>query len=633
MAPGTRAADESFITLTLELNDFHQSKPLQYFYLRPTALQALPIIIPDALDILNDDASAPDSDWSTTGFSCQEFLPLISEIEPKTKNYHWTNLKSLLLYAHCTLILSNPESETSVLRSIEDRRVKTEGYRGLTSLNGAVKFVRQRSNRVKGAKGKGSAFLEARAAHQFNLERSPNCRMSHMAAAALADSAARNLERALMSSGHERPEGDRCPICFDLIELPTNKRSSINACCMKRVCDGCIFEARRRGMNGRCPFCRTPRTADDASALAMVQKRVSKGDADAISFLGRKYFDGKLGLTKDVPRAIELWAEAAELGSLDAHFQLGAMYYTGNSVAKDKPRCIRHLQQAAVRGHVESRYILGVVEYKNGNYQLAVQHWMISAKMGDEGSLNEIKETFKQGHATRAQYAEALIGYRDAATSLRAFRTDVSSLSPKILQRASSSYGTERGKGPDKTGLVSQECGADGSSDKATYSPRVFIILQLINHEVCPMPVARLTDLGAAQNLERRLMASGLDRPEGDTCPICFDLIALPMEKNSKMNACCKKRICNGCILAALQRGLNDRCPFCRTAIPTDDASQLAMIQRIVEKRDAEAISFLGNKYYHGKLGLAKNVSRAVELWAEAAELGSVDAHFQLGRV
>ncbi|EJK63785.1 hypothetical protein THAOC_15538 [Thalassiosira oceanica] len=36
-------------------------------------------------------------------------------------------------------------------------RVKTEGYRGLTSLNGAVKFVRQRSNRVKGAKGKGSA--------------------------------------------------------------------------------------------------------------------------------------------------------------------------------------------------------------------------------------------------------------------------------------------------------------------------------------------------------------------------------------------------------------------------------------------------------------------------------------------
>ncbi|EJK68829.1 hypothetical protein THAOC_09960 [Thalassiosira oceanica] len=81
-----------------------------------------------------------------------------------------------------------------------------------------------------------------------------------------------------------------------------------------------------------------------------------------------------------------------------------------NGVAEDKPRCIRHMQQAAVQGHVESRYILGAVEYRNGNYELAVQHLMISAKMGDEGSLNEIKEMFKKGHASKAQYAEALIG-------------------------------------------------------------------------------------------------------------------------------------------------------------------------------------------------------------------------------
>ncbi|EJK66047.1 hypothetical protein THAOC_13054 [Thalassiosira oceanica] len=52
-------------------------------------------------------------------------------------------------------------SSTATLGRLPDAfpfpRVKTEGYRGLTSLNGAVKFVRQRSNRVKGAKGKGSA--------------------------------------------------------------------------------------------------------------------------------------------------------------------------------------------------------------------------------------------------------------------------------------------------------------------------------------------------------------------------------------------------------------------------------------------------------------------------------------------
>ena len=128
-----------------------------------------------------------------------------------------------------------------------------------------------------------------------------------------ADTAARNLERALMASGHERPEGDACSICFLLIEMPVAAHSKINTCCMKRLCNGCILAASLRGMNDRCPFCRTPLPTDDASQLAMVQKRVDKGDAEAICSLGYQYCYGSMGLTKNVPRAIELWTEAAEL--------------------------------------------------------------------------------------------------------------------------------------------------------------------------------------------------------------------------------------------------------------------------------------------------------------------------------
>ena len=39
---------------------------------------------------------------------------------------------------------------------------------------------------------------------------------------------------------------------------------------------------------------------------------------------------------------------------------------------------------------------------------------MISAKMGDERSLNLIKDIFKAGLATKTQYAEALRGYQNA---------------------------------------------------------------------------------------------------------------------------------------------------------------------------------------------------------------------------
>ncbi|EJK47466.1 hypothetical protein THAOC_33807, partial [Thalassiosira oceanica] len=234
-----------------------------------------------------------------------------------------------------------------------------------------------------------------------------------------ADQSARSLHHRLLTSGHERPEGDACSICFDLIELPMNEHSKMNVCCMKTLCNGCILAAQRRGMNDRCPFCRTPLTSRRCIQLAMVQKRVNKGDDEAISFLGNNYFHGELGLAKDVPRAIELWTEAAELGSGDAHYQLGCVYYKGKGVQEDKPRGVHYWQQAAMKGHVESRHNLGAIEYGNGNYELAVQHWMISAKMGYEKSLNAIKFMFKDGEATKAQYAEALLGYRDAVEEMK----------------------------------------------------------------------------------------------------------------------------------------------------------------------------------------------------------------------
>ena len=227
---------------------------------------------------------------------------------------------------------------------------------------------------------------------------------------------AARFQQRLMSSGHERPEGHACPICFLQVELPEWEHSSFNVCCMKWVCKGCVLAARQQGIGNKCPFCRTTYPRDQTSALAMIQKRVEKGDAVAIEFLGNQYFYGGLGLAKDVTRAIELelLTKAAELGSVKAHNMLGLVYCRGLGVKEDKPRGIHHWQQAAIKGHPLGRHNLGCAELKEGNYDLAVQHWMISAKMGYEVSLNEIKQMFMKGHATKAQYAEALRGHQTA---------------------------------------------------------------------------------------------------------------------------------------------------------------------------------------------------------------------------
>ena len=177
--------------------------------------------------------------------------------------------------------------------------------------------------------------------------------------------------------------------------------------------------ARQRGINDKCPFCRSRLPRGNASMLAMVQRRVDKGDAEAIFHLGMNYYHGDLGLEKDVPRAIELWTKAAELGSSDSHYQLGYVYYDGIGVEENKPKGVHYWQQAAMKGEVESRHNLGVIGFKEGNYELAVQHWLISAKMGFEQSLNAIKDMFMNGRATKAQYAEALRGHRDAVEEMK----------------------------------------------------------------------------------------------------------------------------------------------------------------------------------------------------------------------
>ena len=230
--------------------------------------------------------------------------------------------------------------------------------------------------------------------------------------------AARYLQR-LLNEGHERAEGDACTICYLFVGLPMHKHAVLNVCCMKRVCNGCTLAAQQRGINDSCPFCRSSYPHDDASEIAMVRRRVDKGDAAAIKNLGNKYYLGNLGLTKDVPRAIELLTEAAELGSVDAHYQLGIVYYSGDGVEENRPRGVRHWQQAAMKGHVLSRNNLGIVEFYKGNYELAVQHLMISAKMGYEDSLNGIKKMFMKGQASKAQYAEALKGYGDAVEEMK----------------------------------------------------------------------------------------------------------------------------------------------------------------------------------------------------------------------
>ena len=61
--------------------------------------------------------------------------------------------------------------------------------------------------------------------------------------------AAELKDERLYGQGHERPEEDFCPICTLPVPIPTGNYSSLNACCMKMVCNGCMLAAIKRGIH------------------------------------------------------------------------------------------------------------------------------------------------------------------------------------------------------------------------------------------------------------------------------------------------------------------------------------------------------------------------------------------------
>ena len=219
----------------------------------------------------------------------------------------------------------------------------------------------------------------------------------------------------LMKKGRTRSEEDDCPICSLPLTLD-DQQASFRACCMKRVCNGCALAALKRGMRD-CPFCRAP-APHESQALAMIQKRVDAGDPMAIFHLGTKYQFGEFGLEKDVTRAVELYERAAELGEKEAHFNLGCTYAEGTDVERDMAKAIKHYEAAVMCGHVDARYNLGNVEHRAGNHDLALQHWMISATLGHENSLSNVKVLFMKGIANKAEYAAALRGYQNAVEEM-----------------------------------------------------------------------------------------------------------------------------------------------------------------------------------------------------------------------
>lgn len=128
------------------------------------------------------------------------------------------------------------------------------------------------------------------------------------------------------------------------------------------------------------------------------------------------------------------------------------------------------------------------------------------------------------------------------------------------------------------------------------------------------------------------------DPPPREDCPICM----LPMpyksglcDVNMVYHSCCGKVICTGCLVAAeveIDKGkMKELCAFCRVAPISLDNEEINRYKKRMKLNDSGAFFMLGGAYARAELGLQEDMSKTLELWNKAADLGSLKAHYSIG--
>jgi TPR repeat protein len=150
-------------------------------------------------------------------------------------------------------------------------------------------------------------------------------------------------------------------------------------------------------------------------------KRVEANDAASICTLAGYYLHGIRGVEQDHTKAKELYTKAAELGSSEAHNNLGGIYHEGGNLKKAK----FHLEAAAMAGDEVARFNVGTMEVNSGNMEQAFKHWTIAASAGNYAmhALNTFG--FKKGRISRESINSTLAAYNNSCAEMRSKARDM----------------------------------------------------------------------------------------------------------------------------------------------------------------------------------------------------------------
>ena len=88
------------------------------------------------------------------------------------------------------------------------------------------------------------------------------------------------------------------------------------------------------------------------------EQAIAQNHARAMLYLGRLLLSGVDSLEPDIPRAIQLFEQAANTGDAEAQFQLGQLFDKGEALKQDMPSAVRWYRAASLQKYPGARSAL-----------------------------------------------------------------------------------------------------------------------------------------------------------------------------------------------------------------------------------------------------------------------------------
>lgn len=110
----------------------------------------------------------------------------------------------------------------------------------------------------------------------------------------------------------------------------------------------------------------------------------------------------------------------AKVGDVDAQYQVGLAYETGQNVAVDEAEAARWFRQAALQGNVEAQYHLARLVSRGTkglkqDYPTALKLYQDAAGKGYAPAMDALGQAYQQGRGTEVDLTKAAEWYQKAA--------------------------------------------------------------------------------------------------------------------------------------------------------------------------------------------------------------------------